>query len=158
MKKCSGIDNQVSVKIEQKRQLEEETPLPVLSDDIDRNFSKPLYVPVHPCGLKIPDNGTVDGYPKLEQASCTFCDEMCQAPDIDASIKFFDGFDTKTVVITYVVMGVFTIAWQIYIQIFKRKQVSKEYDEIINHQDFRQSNVDNINQTASKEFNPYKQM
>ena len=84
---------------------------------------------------------------------------MCQAPDIDASIKFFDGFATGTVVITYVLMFVLTLIWQIYLYFFKRKQIAKEYEEIVNHQGFRQSNADNINQTASKEkINPYKQM
>ena len=65
MKKC-GLDGQINIQLEQKRRLEEEIPLPNFSDDTDRNMSKPLYTPVHPCGTKIPDNGTIDGYPKLE--------------------------------------------------------------------------------------------
>lgn len=64
MKKC-GLDGQVNLQMEQKRRLEE-IPLPNFSDDADRNMSKPLYTPVHPCGMKIPDNGTVDGYPKVK--------------------------------------------------------------------------------------------
>lgn len=56
-------------------------------------------------------------------------------------------------------MFVLTLIWQIYLYFFKRKQIAKEYEEIVNHQDFRQSNADNINQTASKEkINPYKQI
>tara|TARA_B110000305_G_C18772371_1_gene330205 strand:+ start:258 stop:428 length:171 start_codon:yes stop_codon:yes gene_type:complete len=56
-------------------------------------------------------------------------------------------------------MFVLTLIWQIYLYFFKRKQIAKEYEEIVNHQGFRQSNADNINQTASKEkINPYKQM
>jgi len=61
-------------------------------------------------------------------------------------------------------MGVLTIVWQIYLYFFKRKQISKEYEEIVNHQDFTNrsmstSKADNINQTASKDrINPYQQM
>jgi hypothetical protein len=36
---------------------------------------------------------------------------MCEAPDIDASIGFFDGFDTKTVGITYGFLVSVSVLW-----------------------------------------------
>ena len=66
---------------------------------------------MYPCGYNVPSNGTIDGYTGINNSTCTFCDEMCEAPDINLSIDFFDGFDSKTVGITYGVLGLFTMGW-----------------------------------------------
>ena len=78
----------------------------------------PLNLEVYTCGHPIPEDGHIDGYPTgptpssvLSDVTCTFCDEVCEAPDIDASIGFWDGCDWNTVWITYGVLGGFTIAW-----------------------------------------------
>lgn len=31
----------------------------------------------YPCGYLVPENGIVDGYVNVKNASCTFCDEIC---------------------------------------------------------------------------------
>ena len=56
---------------------------------------------------------------------------MCEQPDVDASIGFFDGFDVKTVGITYGSLIVFTIIWQIYIQCLRKPKIDKEWDKIV---------------------------
>lgn len=66
---------------------------------------------VYPCDYPIPSNKTIDGYPNVKSTSCSFCDAMCEQPDVDDSIGFFDGFDKKTVGITYGSLIVFTILW-----------------------------------------------
>jgi hypothetical protein len=66
---------------------------------------------VYPCDYEIPANGSVDGYPNVKASRCTFCDEMCDRPDVDSSIGFFDGFDKKKVGITYAVLLSFTVLW-----------------------------------------------
>ena len=76
-----------------------------------------IYVPmnteVYPCSYPVPNNGTVDGYP-VKNATCTFCDEICEAPSIDSSIGFFDGLNIVQIIIYYSISIVFTILWQIY--------------------------------------------
>jgi hypothetical protein len=53
----------------------------------------------------------VDGYVNVKNASCTFCDEICQPPEIDSSIGFFDGFDGKSVGIYYGIFIGLSILW-----------------------------------------------
>ena len=71
----------------------------------------PLDIKLYPCEYEVPANGSVDGYPNVKGSSCSFCDAMCSQPDVDDSIGFFDGFDTKLVSITYGVLILFTILW-----------------------------------------------
>ena len=62
---------------------------------VDNNLGTvaPLDLKMYDCGYPIPEDGHLDGYPTgpsptsvLPPVSCTFCDEVCQAPDIDATI------------------------------------------------------------------------
>ena len=79
---------------------------PVLADT---NYTSALKVPMYPCSTEVPDNGIIEGYTKLTNASCTFCAEMCKAPTIDSSIGFFDGFKGRTVTIVYIVFLTLTV-------------------------------------------------
>ena len=66
MKKC-GLNGQVNLKFENQRRLEDQEKISDTAIDAeDKNMSKPLDVKVYPCGLEIPANGTIDGYPKLK--------------------------------------------------------------------------------------------
>jgi len=69
-----------------------------------------LNTQVYPCSYEIPINGSVDGY-SVKNATCTFCDEICEAPKIDSSIGFFDGFDLSQILIYYSISIGFTIFW-----------------------------------------------
>jgi len=72
----------------------------------------------------------VDGYANLKNSSCSFCSEMCEPPDIDASIGFFDGFSGKTVGITYGALIAFSVLWQVYVQCVRNPKVQREWDSI----------------------------
>ena len=89
----------------------------------------PMEVKVYPCDYPIPEDKTVDGYTKLKETDCSFCPAMCEAPDIDSSIGFFDGFDATRVYITYGILVGISIIWQIYICACKRPKVNKEWED-----------------------------
>ena len=75
----------------------------------------PLNTQAYPCNYSVPANGTVDGYPKLANCSCNYCQDMCEPPDVTSSIGFFDGFDTK---VAWIVVGSvigFSILWQLFV-------------------------------------------
>lgn len=57
---------------------------------------------------------------------------MCDSPDVDDSIGFFDGFDKKTVGITYGVLIGFTLVWQVYVQCVRKPKIDKEWKELVN--------------------------
>ena len=78
---------------------------------------------------------------------------MCEAPDIDSSIGFFDGFDKKTVGVTYGVLIGFSVLWQVYIYLWRNPKVLKQWDQI--HEEQRTSIV-NLNQTGSRDTNFYR--
>ena len=92
----------------------------------------PLNLQVYDCGYPIPEDGKLDGYPTdpanpvLKPVTCTFCDEVCEAPDIDATINLFDGCDWDVIKISYGIFAGLTVLLQIYIFVFKNPKDSKE--------------------------------
>jgi len=99
---------------------------------VDSNLGTvaPLDLKMYDCGYPIPEDGHLDGYPTgpsptsvLPPVSCTFCDEVCQAPDIDATIGFFDGCNWTQILISYIVLGILTILWQLYVFCVKNPRV-----------------------------------
>jgi hypothetical protein len=55
----------------------------------------------YPCSEKI-KGGKLADYTEIKESSCTFCDALCEAPDVDASIGFLEGgFDYKTILLYY---------------------------------------------------------
>uniref|UniRef100_A0A7S3CQN4 Uncharacterized protein n=1 Tax=Strombidium rassoulzadegani TaxID=1082188 RepID=A0A7S3CQN4_9SPIT len=98
-----------------------------MRDDVDR---KPLNITMHPCGYEVPANGTVDGYEKIANGTCTFCDEMCPTPDIDSSIGFFDGFDQKKSFLFFGVILGLTILNQTYILFWRKNKVNQEWEMV----------------------------
>lgn len=112
----------------------------------------PLNLEVYSCGYPIPEDGHIDGYPTgpapdsvLDDVQCTFCDDVCEAPDIDSTIGFWDGCDFTTVIVTYSILGVFTLLWQLYIFFVKNPKMKKEWDLMI--KDENQEVPKNINLT-----------
>ena len=65
---------------------------------------------------------------------------MCEAPDIDSSIGFFDGFDKKTVGITYGSLIGFSILWQWYVWKIRGPRIEKAWVKM-----HEQISSDNIN-------------
>jgi len=49
----------------------------------------------------VPDNGTIDGYTGITNSTCSYCDAVCQLPDVDPNIYFLDGYNHKLVYILY---------------------------------------------------------
>lgn len=99
-----------------------------VSEDIEK---KPLKVEMHPCAYSVPSDGVLDGYPKIENSTCSFCSEMCEPPDIDASIGFFDGFNNKTAFTFVGVLVGTSLIWQAYLSMVKNKKVSQEWEMIM---------------------------
>mmetsp|Transcript_32901 Transcript_32901/g.50309 ORF Transcript_32901/g.50309 Transcript_32901/m.50309 type:complete len:125 (-) Transcript_32901:16-390(-) len=123
---------------------------------------------MHPCGEDV-GNGTVDGYTDLTNSDCAFCDDVCEPPEIDSTIGFFDGFNGKAVGITYGVIIAFTIVYQIFYCKVQKPKIEAEFNEIaesgvrkhMNHMNSLYSNggssKKNINVTSSRDtMNQYQ--
>ena len=61
---------------------------------------------MHSCGEIIPVSGILDGYKRVKNTSCTYCDEVCSPPTINASISWFQGFNSKLVFQMYIYVGI----------------------------------------------------
>lgn len=72
---------------------------------------KPMTEKMDTCETDVPASGDWDGYTGIGNATCSFCAKKCNAPDIDSSVGFFDGFAGRSVWITYVVIIAFTVVW-----------------------------------------------
>lgn len=108
-----------------------------------------------PCETDIPDNGIWDNYNNLTNSTCSFCAARCAAPDIDNSVGFFDGFQSRVVGITYGAIIGFTIIWQIYICLYRNKKIQEEWDALAaNGRDSFKGQK--INQTLSSKDQSYE--
>ena len=122
---------------------------------------------MHPCDEAIPATQIVDGYTKIENCSCQHCDALCKPPTINGIIGFFDGFDGHSVSIIYIVLGSFTLVWQLFQCLYKKPKIDKEWEELANsqkerymsnmHNQYSGGTINKINNTASNEaINLYK--
>jgi hypothetical protein len=75
------------------------------------NDSLSLHQTAYECGLKLPTNGSLDGYSSLTNCTCAYCDNACEAPKVDGSIGFFDGFDGGLVLGVYFYLIIFSIVF-----------------------------------------------
>jgi len=71
----------------------------------------------------------LDGY-KSDNAKCTFCDEICEKPNVDSYIGFFDGFDSKAVGISYGILIPISIILEIVICVFMKPKYKRELEEL----------------------------
>jgi hypothetical protein len=71
----------------------------------------PLDTHVYPCDYPIPEDGIVDGYDKLENATCNYCQAICDPPDVNGDIAFMDGFDKNLGLIVVGSVVGFSIIW-----------------------------------------------
>ena len=113
----------------------------------------PLFVKTYPCDTPVPANETYDGYTKVKNSTCTFCSSMCEAPDFDSSINFFNGFKPGLVWSTYGALIGLTIAWQLYIFSCRKGKIEKEYEELLKTGELRRSESPqkNINRTPESD-------
>ena len=82
------------------------------------------------CETPLPASGLWDGYEKVGNSTCSFCAAMCKAPAVNSAVGFFDGFNGKAVLITYIVIVSFSIAWYCYMSRIRQKAVDREWDEL----------------------------
>ena len=91
---------------------------------------------MYPCEYDIPASGILDNYTGLKNSTCSYCQARCESPDVDASIGFFDGFQTgKSFTFVGIVVGL-TVLYQAYNCFWKQKSVDKEWETMRREKDF----------------------
>ena len=68
---------------------------------------------IHECNYPVPADMNLDGYQGCNNCSCASCDFACKAPQVNANIGFFDGFNGTLVGIVYGVLIAFSIIFQL---------------------------------------------
>ena len=120
---------------------------------------------MYPCEYKVPIDpktglpAPLDGYPGVQNSTCTYCDEVCPHATVNADIGFFDGFDDTAVGWTYGIILTLTILWQIYLCMCRKGKIDRDYNDMMS----KNTNFDiageskNINVTySSGEVNQYR--
>jgi hypothetical protein len=71
-----------------------------------------LTIKVYPCDFKdIPANGSLDGYKNVTKSTCTYCSTLCEPPNVNGDIGFFDGCNWTLVGIAVGVTALITVLW-----------------------------------------------
>jgi len=78
----------------------------------------------------LPANRTIDGYSNLTDSNCNFCKEKCEKLDVTAKIGFFDGFKVSEAVWFIGSVIVFSILYQLFINMYRNPKILKEYKEV----------------------------
>lgn len=65
------------------------------------------------CGMVVPSDGTVSNYTLIENSTCSYCAEVCQAPAVNADVAFFAGFNFKTTGYSYLFIVLFIVFYQV---------------------------------------------
>lgn len=95
-----------------------------------KDHTESLIDVIHQCDYPVPQNMSVDGYQGCNNCSCASCDYACTAPQVNAAIGFFDGFDGALVGIVYGVLIAFSIIFQLFRHFcFKKKNESESSSE-----------------------------
>ena len=89
----------------------------------------PLNADAYACSTET-DGGNLAGYVNVTEPTCTFCEEVCEPPNVDDHIGFFDGFDTTTVSGVYGGLLGFTLLYQIYICKFRSAKAHAELQDL----------------------------
>jgi hypothetical protein len=71
--------------------------------------------------MLIPEDGVVDGYQANTNSTCSYCDGLCETPDVNSNIGFLDGFSWHIVGWSYLTFFIFTIIYQIVSCICRKK-------------------------------------
>jgi len=77
---------------------------------------------MYSCAEKTLTNGSFDGYNRLFNCTCAFCDDACQAPRVNADIGFFDGFNGGLVGMVYFYLILASIVFQVLKAYFANKK------------------------------------
>ena len=110
------------------------------------DFAAPLNVAMYPCDTLVDDSQEFDGYTKVLNGTCTYCEGLCQPPSIDSTIKFFDGFEKTQVFITYASLIGLTIVWQVYLCACRKKKTEEEFEHLMKT---KNDSIWRVNQTVT---------
>ena len=83
----------------------------VIGFEFSKDPNVSLSAAVFPCNQIVPTNGNFSNYTNVGNCSCAACDQACPAPSVDATIGFFDGFNWLLVLIVYLVLIAFSVAY-----------------------------------------------
>ena len=90
-----------------------------------------MYTKVYPCWYKIPPGGTIDGFPNLWQAKCTYCREACDPPIVDSKIGSFDGFDPKRHIFGKITLVlIFSLGYEIFKYKYVTPKAIKDFESL----------------------------
>eukprot|EP00347_Sterkiella_histriomuscorum_P014918 403359016 len=111
---------------------------------------------IHPCSDVVPADGVFDQYANCKNCTCATCDQACQAPNVNAEIGFFDGFNGTLVGISYGALIAFSIIFQLVRHFcMKKKSVDDMNDD--KEDDVDQQLLENNNNSGkhmlSKRYN-----
>ena len=124
-KKCGEIDEDSDMEIIGQPKIKKS------ATNVSDSKSEPLKSDAYPCSYKAKDQ-QLAGYINVTDPTCTFCEEVCQPPDVDDSIGFFDGFDTMEVGIVYGTLLVFTLLYQIWVCKYQKPKTAAQLNEVKN--------------------------
>ena len=61
--------------------------------------------------MAVGSDATLNGYTKVENSTCSYCDAACEAPAVDDHIAFLDGLNWVLVGSSWIGFIVFTIVF-----------------------------------------------
>ena len=100
----------------------------VIGFEFSKDPNASLNATAFACNQLIPPSGNFSNYTDVGNCSCAACDQACPAPSVDASIGFFDGFNWVLVLIVYLALVLFSVAYQMIRKKFFPVEVSDEPD------------------------------
>ena len=86
------------------------------SDDPDHSLTGAEF-PAYDCGMSVPADGTLNGYPDTLNSTCSYCDAACEPPAVNDDIAFLDGLNWVLVGSSYAGFVIFTIVFQIVVHL-----------------------------------------
>ena len=94
------------------------------------------------------------GYPDIYNSSCSYCQAVCEAPAVDSTILFFDGYNGKTVAWMYAIILVFIVVWQLLNKfVFRAKPPERRYPNKQNLNDSSMNDKLNLNDSKPVVYN-----
>ena len=105
-RKCGDIDDPTAITTLASDSNPAAAPQPIQN----KTGGQPLSAEAYPCYYKA-NSQDIAGYNNVTDPTCTFCEEVCQPPNVDDNINFFDGFDKTTVFIIYGILIGFSLLY-----------------------------------------------
>ena len=77
-------------------------------------------------------DNVLEGYTGVINSTCSYCADVCVAPDVDTKIGFFDGFNFKLWSLSYLVFII--ISASLFFWDYRQKASTKEKVDKINQE------------------------